>query len=459
MSTSLCLFRRLWIRRVSPLNILSPLCNTHRIPIRRFCTASPPSIDLQMPELPNVKYGNVGQWDVSVGDHVSEDQALVDIETKHAVFSFEAPESGYIAKIVVPSGSQKVKVGQTLALMVTKEEDILAAQKVDDVPEFNHKNSSVRGFLTPAATHWAHAHNIDLKSLTGSGRGGRVTKEDVRTQLEAKTVRFVESVELPRPAPATPRAAPSKSISSEVQRSSPTTQFPRRSARSHTDRAHSQMRRVIAARLADSKRTVPHAYAAEECRVDALMELRRKMKEKSGKAPSVNDFVVRAVALSLRKVPEANQVWNESLGCSQQCDSVDISIAVSTDGGLITPIVKGADLLNLNDVNRTVKDLAMRARDNKLQPEEFMGGTFTISNLGMFGVRSFTAVINPPQACILAVSSAVTRMSVREGSAQPEKCAWMNVQLSADRRAVDETVGGRFLTTFREFVENPATLL
>jgi len=226
------------------------------------------------------------------------------------------------------------------------------------------------------------------------------------------------------------------------------------------------MRKVIASRLTQSKQEVPHAYSSISCSLDNILALRKAMKAQDKKPPSLNDFVIKASALALREVPEANCIWDEKAATPILMDDVDVSVAVATPDGLITPIIKAAHHLRLNEISTTMKDLAGRARDKKLLPEEFQGGTFTISNLGMFGITEFSAVINPPQACILAVGGGSEQMvapaSAVDDYVEPEamvKTTMMTVRLSSDERCVDQAVASRFLAAFRAFMEDPLSML
>jgi pyruvate dehydrogenase E2 component (dihydrolipoamide acetyltransferase) len=247
----------------------------------------------------------------------------------------------------------------------------------------------------------------------------------------------------------------------------------RQADRSFTDIPNTTMRNVIASRLTLSKTTIPHHYVTQACRIDKLMQLRNAMKDKQKSLASVNDFVIRAVALALRLVPELNAKWDEKQGKVQNSE-VDVSVAVATPSGLITPIVKAADRKNVNDISTTVRDLATRARDNKLKPDEFQGGSFTISNLGMFGVSEFSAVINPPQSCILAVGGTQKRVILEqslsdatnagnavhlaENPGKPVVASFMTVTLSCDERVVAADAAGRWLAVFQSLIERPEQL-
>jgi pyruvate dehydrogenase E2 component (dihydrolipoamide acetyltransferase) len=229
--------------------------------------------------------------------------------------------------------------------------------------------------------------------------------------------------------------------------------------RTFTDKPLTAMRKVIAHRLTDSKANIPHFYSRIDCKIDAMVEYRKVLME-AGIKVSLNDMVIRAAALALRDVPAANKYWDEGVGNSVGNPTVDISVAVATEGGLITPIVKDADVIGLRQINASVAELAGRAREGKLAPDEYTGGSFTISNLGMFGIKEFSAVINPPQACILAVGGGVGKPSVGTGNggATVVKKTEMTVNLSSDRRVVNEQVAAEYLAAFQRYAETPQLL-
>ena len=237
--------------------------------------------------------------------------------------------------------------------------------------------------------------------------------------------------------------------------SSPNSRGNRLRERTYTDVATSTMRKVIAKRLTESKAMIPHYYSRIDCKLDALLDYRKTLKE-NGINVSVNDMVIRAAALALKDVPQANAQWQDGAGVVKN-NSVDISVAVATPGGLITPIVKDCDLIGMRDINANVSELAGRAREGKLQPEEYTGGSFTISNLGMFGIKEFTAVINPPQACILAVGGG-RNVPHPTTSGSLEKKTDMTVNLSSDRRVVNETISAQYLSAFQRYIETPMLL-
>lgn len=282
-----------------------------------------------------------------------------------------------------------------------------------------------RVIASPLAKRIAEQKGVDLKLIKGTGPNGRILRADVEAAGVAPKV----------------AASPVAAI---VQSASPYEAIP-----------NSNMRKVIARRLTESKQTVPHFYLTVDCELDELLALRSKVNDVADVKVSVNDFVIRAVALALKKVPAANASWtNEAI---LQYRNADISVAVATPTGLITPIVRAAEQKSLASISKEMKDLAARARDGKLKPEEFQGGGFTISNLGMFGVKSFAAIINPPQACILAVGAGEQRPVVKGG--QLAVATIMSCTLSIDHRAVDGAAGAQFLAAFKEAIEKPYAMV
>jgi len=284
-----------------------------------------------------------------------------------------------------------------------------------------------------------------LDGLKGTGPDGRIVSADVTEAVESGTLGKAAATKAPAaPAASAAKAAPKAGSGG--------------GAAEYTDIPLSNMRKVIAQRLLQSKTTIPHYYLTQEVNVDALMKLRAELNSRTaaeGIKLSVNDFIVKAAALACRKVPAANSSWQDSV--VRQFNYVDMSVAVSTDAGLLTPIVKDADIKGLAAISAETKDLAKRARDGKLQPAEFQGGTFTISNLGMFGTTQFAAIINPPQSCILAIGGATGKV-VKVG-AEFQEVQVMNVTLSCDHRVVDGAVGAQWLQAFKGYIENPVTML
>lgn len=320
--------------------------------------------------------------------------------------------------------------------------------------------------ISPAARYLAASRNVDLSGVKGSGKHGMFTKTDVLVALGLAT--------------AAPSAAVTNPIiitSSVAANSPPIAQMPSKSAvgiattttepvnSRYVDVPNTNMRKIIAKRLSESKSTVPHFYMEMDANLDSIMRLRQQLKKDFDVAVSVNDLVIKAAALALRDVPEANMRWDSKANAVVVNGGIDISVAVATPTGLITPILTNAAGRGLVDINRTVKDLATRAKEGKLKPEEFQGGSFSISNLGMFGISSFSAVINPPQACILAVGSGIGRVvpsrSIVDGKEviRPKLTTVTTVQLSADRRVMTEALAGIYLQAFKHYLSNAQAIV
>lgn len=296
--------------------------------------------------------------------------------------------------------------------------------------------------LSPAARHMVETQRIDVSGLAASTKGV-LSKEDVIRALG--TGRIVPD-SMPAKASVAAAVAPAATPTSDATRPSASAAAESVVSAAYTDTPSSNMRKVIAKRLTASKAEVPHLYASIECEIDAMLAFRSALKRDMGVTVSVNDLVIKAAALALRDVPEANAQWSTATQSIRSGRAVDISVAVATPTGLITPIVTGADKRGLDSINSTVKDLATRARDGKLKPEEYQGGSFTISNLGMFGIAEFSAVINPPQACILAVGGGIRRvLPPAAKGGKPRVATVLTVKLSADVRVVDERIAALFL--------------
>lgn len=305
-------------------------------------------------------------------------------------------------------------------------------------------------FASPLARRMAANAGLDIAAISGSGPHGRVVKRDVEAAIAGGG------------ATAAPAAAPvAAQPPAVVDQAAPPAPTPAPVPGQEFDEVpHSNMRKVIAQRLSESKQTVPHFYLTVDCEIDKLLELRKDLNGRSPEGDgaykiSVNDFVVRAVALSMRKVPMVNVSWTDA--AMRVYKSIDVSVAVAIDGGLITPIVRNADHKGLAEISVEMKDLAARARDGKLAPEEYQGGGFSISNLGMFGVKDFSAIINPPQSCILAVGAGEQRPIVKDGALSVATV--MSCTLSVDHRAVDGALGAQFLQAFKGMIEDPLTMM
>jgi pyruvate dehydrogenase E2 component (dihydrolipoamide acetyltransferase) len=428
-------------------------------------------IEILMPALsPTMTEGNVTKWLKKEGDEVHSGDVLAEIETDKATMEFEAVDDGRLGKILVPEGTQGIKVNQPIAVLLGEDEDpsalenltekpatpvaaataAVAAEPRPAAPPSPARGGNGRGriFASPLARRMAQQAGLDLAAITGSGPQGRIVKADIEAALSAERPQAVPASPTARPA-AQPQAAPAPTLLKErvlALAGNPP----------YTERPLTAMRRVIARRLTEAKQTVPHFYLTVDCEIDELLKFRAELNGKSDAYRiSVNDFVIRAAALALRQVPAANASWSDE--AILLWDTVDIAVAVALEDGLITPIVKNADSKGLATIANETKDLAARARAGKLKLEEFQGGTFSISNLGMFGVRDFAAVINPPHGGILAVGAGDQRPVVKNGALAIATV--MSCTLSCDHRAVDGAVGAQFLAAFKKFVEDPLTML
>lgn len=305
------------------------------------------------------------------------------------------------------------------------------------------------GRLSPAARHMAESQSLSTALVVGTSKGGRISKSDLVLAIKSGTARAASLTAVPANAAASAPAHSSSPTAPYVVDTTPVNS-------SYTDIPNSNMRKVIARRLTESKSTVPHLYLTIDCEIDALLAARKTLKADFDASVSVNDMVIRSAALALRDLPQIGDKWNKATGSIEPAGPVDIAVAVATPNGLITPIVKAADGLGVSEIGAAVRDLAGRAREGKLKPEEYQGGSFSISNLGMFGISEFSAVINPPQACILAVGAGIARVyPPREGATQPRVATVVTVQLSADRRVVDEATAAQYLQCFREYLSKP----
>jgi pyruvate dehydrogenase E2 component (dihydrolipoamide acetyltransferase) len=439
-------------------------------------------IEILMPALsPTMTEGNLAKWLKHEGDEVHSGDVLAEIETDKATMEFEAVDDGRVGKILVPEGAQGIKVNQPIALLLGEGEDSSALAKFAALPEKpaaspppdakppqpapaqppSVRGANGRSFASPLARRMAQQAGLDLAAITGSGPQGRIVKSDIEAALSAgRTAAGVPAQ--PAARPATAPASPAPAIGAPAIAAPATAALSTERVLAlagnppHTERPLTAMRRVIARRLTESKQTVPHFYLTIDCEIDALLNIRSELNRKSDSYRiSVNDFVIRATALALRQVPAANASWSDEAIIIW--DTVDIAVAVALDDGLITPIVKQADRKGLATIATEAKDLVARARAGKLKLEEFQGGTFSISNLGMFGVREFAAVINPPHGGILAVGAGEQRPVVKDGALAVATV--MSCTLSCDHRAVDGAVGAQFLAAFKKLVEDPLTML
>ena len=422
------------------------------------------SINILMPALsPTMEEGTLAKWLVKEGDEVKSGDLIAEIETDKATMEVEAVDEGVIGKILVSEGQESIKVNQPIAVLLEKDEslsDLVIENNVTDEPneviketkveisdvvvlnnepkdksvseEENSKinnnlsksSNSSRLFATPLAKRLAKQMDIDLSLLKGSGPNGRILKFDVENFKGDK-----------------------KFNTNQVSISNDTSEIVK----------NSSMRKTIAERLVKSKNEAPHFYLSIDCNIEELLKARSSINSMSNGEYkiSVNDMIIKAASATLIKVPKANASWeNEN---TRYFKNTDISVAVAIEGGLITPIVKNVESKGLQEISQDMKILAQKAKEGKLMPEEYVGGSFSISNLGMYGIKEFSAVINPPQGCILAVGAGEQRAIVINN--QISIATMMTVTLSCDHRVVDGAVGAEFLSKFKEFVENPSLML
>ncbi|MDR6625673.1 pyruvate dehydrogenase complex dihydrolipoamide acetyltransferase [Caulobacter segnis] len=425
------------------------------------------SIDILMPALsPTMEEGTLAKWHVKVGDTVKAGDVIAEIETDKATMEVEAVDEGVVEAILVDAGTENVKVNALIAKLAGEGESPAPAPKAE-APKAAEAPKSVapaapapaapapaapvaadgsRVFASPLARRLASAAGLDLKSIKGTGPHGRVIKSDV----EAAKSGAPAAKAAPASTAAAPAAAePRKALSLE-QMGIP--------AGSYDLVPLDGMRKTIARRLTDSFRDVPHFPLQIDLEIDALLAARAKINgllEKQGVKVSVNDIVIKAAAVALKQVPEANASYTpEGIAMHHHAD---IAVAVAIDGGLITPIIRKAETKGLAQISAEMKDLAQRAKDKKLKPEEFQGGTFSISNLGMFGIKSFASIINEPQGAIMSVGAGEQRPVVKNG--EIKVATVMTVTLTCDHRVVDGAVGARFLAAFKPLIEEPLTLI
>jgi len=416
------------------------------------------STEILMPALsPTMTEGKLSRWLKKEGDEVKSGDVLAEIETDKATMEVEAVDEGFLAKILVPDGSEGVAVNAVIAVLTETKGGAVDAPKAVSAPAaapkaeaapaqaevaapVHHEAGDERIFASPLARRIAKQAGIDLAAIKGSGPNGRIVKADLDKA----------------PAPAATQAAPPAAAPIvKPAAAAPAITAP------HKKIPNSAMRKIIAKRLLESKQTVPHFYLTTNIEIDALLKLRAELNAKSPKDGagafklSVNDLVIKASALALRRHPMVNSTYTEE--AIIQYDDVDISIAVAIPDGLITPIIRKADLLGLAAISNSMKDLGARAKTGKLKPEEFQGGGFSISNLGMFGIAEFSAIINPPQSAILAVGAGEKRAVVKGDTLAIATV--MTVTLSCDHRVVDGALGAEFLATLKAIIEDPLSLM
>jgi len=475
----------------------SPLSTRDYSSTTPFAKDYPPHTVFPMPALsPTMETGTIASWTLKEGDAFSAGDVLCSIETDKASVDYEAQDDGFLAKILQEgSTAQDLAVGTPICVVVEETEDVGAF--ADFVPEEGGEHSTGESplattivealdassstpvspslnrsvaeefVLMPSARHLSHSKGVDATVLAGTGKGGRVTKGDVLNALRKGTPMpsletAIEPAQRETAAPASTASGQKPvSIADLVDLPLPTID----TDGSYEDVKNNNMRKIIARRLTEAKSQIPHYYSSMEVELDNILALRKELVKNHDVKISVNDLIIRSSALALRDVPEVNATFDPKTNQVTMEDSIDISIAVATPSGLITPIVPKTDRLGLADISSTVRDLAGRARDGKLQPHEYQGGTFCISNLGMFGIDEFSAVINPPQAAILAVGGGTARVVPTpwvEGSEEqesPQIKTIMTARLSADRRVVDEASAGLFLAAFKRYLTKPELLI
>ena len=430
--------------------------------------------EILMPALsPTMEEGTLAKWLVKEGDSVSSGDLLAEIETDKATMEFEAVDEGVIGKILVAEGTQNVAVNQPIAILLAEGESVgdIGASASAPAPTSGAPASAPvaapagsppaaraapvaadgsRIFASPLARRIAANKGLDLKTLKGSGPHGRIVKADVEGAAVAAAAPAPVAASAAKAAPA-PVAVPAGPSTDIVLRTYADRKF--------EEIALDGMRKTVAARLTEAKQTIPHFYLRRDVRLDALLKFRstlNKQLESRGVKLSVNDFIIKASALALQQVPEANRVWAGDR--MLQLKPSDVAVAVAVDGGLFTPVLKDAEMKSLSALSAEMKDLATRARNRKLAPHEYVGGTFAISNLGMFGIDSFDAVINPPHGAILAVGAGVKKPVVGDDG-ELSVATVMSLTLSVDHRVIDGALGARLLGAIVDSLENPLGML
>ncbi|MET3590024.1 pyruvate dehydrogenase E2 component (dihydrolipoamide acetyltransferase) [Bartonella silvatica] len=439
-------------------------------------------IKITMPALsPTMEEGNLSKWNVKVGDKVSPGDVIAEIETDKATMEVEAVDEGTVAKIVVPAGTQGVKVNSLIVILAEDGEDLADAAKVaeesanafvikesEDAKQVESKNTQMshassvsplvqqdqknrRPFSSPLARRLAAQAGLDLSFVSGSGPHGRIIKRDVEKALSGGVLEDSYSSQIGQPVVAGASDEQILKLFKEDE---------------YVFTSHSNMRKTIAKRLVESKQTVPHFYVTVDCELDALLGLRTQLnaaapmvKTQEGSKPayklSVNDMIIKAVALSLKAVPDAHVSWLE--GGMLHHKHCDVGVAVSVPDGLITPIIRHAEKKPLSIISNEMKDFVKRARERKLKMEEYQGGTTAVSNMGMYGVKNFSAILNPPHATIFAIGAGEKRAIVKNDALVVATV--MSVTLSADHRAVDGALAANLAQTFKKIIENPLVML
>lgn len=450
-------------------------------------------VNILMPALsPTMEKGNLAKWLKKEGDAIKSGDIIAEIETDKATMEVEAVDEGILAKIVVPEGTADVAVNEVIGVIAAEGEDAkaaaaapakaeapkaeapkaeapkaeapkaapaaaaLAAPAAAPAASAPAASSGERPFASPLARRLAKEAGLDLSKVQGSGPHGRIVEKDIEAAKAgggAKAAPAAAPVAAPAAKPAAAPLAAGMSDETIKKLFAPD---------SYEEVPHDGMRKTIARRLLESKQTIPHFYLTIDCELDALLKLRAELNaaapEKDGKPAyklSVNDMVIKAMALSLRAVPDANVSWTENTMLKHK--HADVGVAVSIPGGLITPVIRDACHKSLSQISNEMKDLAARAKNRKLKPEEYQGGTTAVSNLGMFGVKDFAAIVNPPHATILAVGAGEQRAVVKNGALAIATV--MSVTLSTDHRAVDGALGAELMQAFKGYIEKPMAML
>jgi len=433
--------------------------------------------NILMPALsPTMEEGKLAKWLVKEGDVVKSGTILAEIETDKATMEFEAVDEGTIGKILVAEGSEGVKVNAPIAVLLAEGEkagavdipaamkDIKAAVKAEDkssapAPKAEApktaaapaaKADGARVYASPLAKRIAAEKGVDLSGVTGTGPRGRIVKSDVENAKPGAA----------KPAAGAPAASGGAGIPGVAPLPDARLLYP---AGSYEEIPHDSMRKAIAKRLTSAKTLIPHYYLTVDCNLNALMAVREKMNAAAPKGKdkvpayklSVNDFIMKASAMALMKHPDVNASWTETAILKHK--DADVGVAVALDFGLITPIIFKAQTKGLVEISNEVKELAGLAKAKKLKPNQYEGGGFSVSNLGMYGIKNFTSIINPPQSCIIAVGAGEERAIVVNGKI--EVATVMTVTMSADHRVVDGGTGAKFLATLKQFIEEPASML
>ena len=426
------------------------------------------SVNILMPALsPTMEEGTLAKWLVKEGDRIQSGDLIAEIETDKATMEFEAVDEGIIGKLLVSEGSEGVKVNSPIAIILDDGEELKVSEAADLIEKTEHikpesvseeiaevnevsmnvaQTSSTRVFATPLARRLAKEKGIDLGSISGSGPHGRIVKNDILIADVSNSNNNQENLANP-----VLRSNVKQASGSEI-----TNQY---ADREFKEIPLNSMRKTVAKRLTEAKQNVPHFYLRKEIKIDQLLQVRSRLNahlaEKNNKL-SINDFIIKSCALALQSVPTANAIWAEDK--ILQLKPSDIAVAVSVEDGLFTPVIRDADTKSLSNISKEMKELAEKARSKKLMPNEYQGGSFSISNLGMFGVDNFDAVINPPHGAILAVGRGQKKPIVNEDETI-SVANLMSLTLSVDHRVIDGALGAKLLQSITKYLEDPILML